>query len=82
MTKNRPSPTRDPLFFELSAELAHPAPAGTAGSVLTLFYHVVLVASLSTPAKILSRYALIGTAVCMFVCAALVAFAKVEYKRR
>ena len=72
----------DPLFFEMSADVAHPAPAGTAGSVLTFVYHVVLVISLSIPSRILENTALPITAAVMVVCAALVMLSTVTYKRR
>lgn len=72
----------DPLFFEMSADVAHPAPAGAAGSVLTFVYHVVLVISLSIPSRILKNTALPITAVVMAVSAVLVSFSKVSYKRR
>lgn len=72
----------DPLFFEMSADVAHPAPASTAGSILTFIYHVVLAAALLVPAALLQNWALLATAAVMVCSAVLVAVSKVQYARR
>jgi hypothetical protein len=71
----------DPLFFEISADVAYPAPAGTAGSILTFFYHVMLVISLSVPATFLNKWALLGTAMVMCCCFVLTSLTTVKYHR-
>jgi hypothetical protein len=74
----------DPLFFELSAEVSHPAgvPAGAAGGVLTFFYHVVLCGFLSTPPDILSRWTMVGMGALMAASAVLLIPLRVAYTRR
>ena len=72
----------DPLFFELSAEAAHPATAATAGGVLTLWYHLVLVAMLSVPAGTLQAAVPVAMAGCMLVSSAMMVPVRIRYTRR
>eukprot|EP00039_Didymoeca_costata_P022489 m.346798 g.346798 ORF g.346798 m.346798 type:complete len:453 (+) comp30398_c0_seq1:59-1417(+) len=72
----------DPLYFEMSADIAHPHPASTAGSILTLVYHVVLVISLSIPSGILAKWALTATAFVMLACTLLLTITQMKYPRR
>ena len=72
----------DPLFFELSAESAYPNTAGTAGGVLTFWYHCLLVCMLSVPASLLQEWAPTAMAVCMVVCFALMSGVSITYFRR
>ena len=71
----------DPLYFELVAEEAHPIPAGTAGGVLTFFYHALLCVCLTLPPALLTRWLLVLMAGCMVVSGALLGLAKISYKR-
>jgi MFS family permease len=74
----------DPLFFELSAEAVAPAgvPAGAAGGVLTLWYHVILCAFLSVPPSFLQSYTMVGMAGLMLLSAVLLVPVRVAYTRR
>lgn len=72
----------DPLFFELSAELTHPRPAGISGSVLTFFYHLLLVASLSVPSHILNKWTTTIMYSSMALCALLLLPIRPRYVRR
>lgn len=72
----------DPLFFELSAEVVFPQSAGTAGSILTFWYHITLVMSLSLPDKVLQNWALIGMGGVIVVCIILLSMSKIRYVRR
>ena len=71
----------DPLFFELSAELSHPAPAGTAGAVLTFWYHLALVAALSVPPAAMA-WSMVAMSAALGVAAALLLPVAVSYQRR
>jgi hypothetical protein len=71
----------DPLYFELVAEEAHPIPAGTAGGVLTFFYHALLCVCLTLPPALLTRWLLVLMAGCMVVSGVLLSMAKISYKR-
>lgn len=72
----------DPLFFELVAETAHPLPAGTAGSALTLFYHLILVVFLSIPPRILDSSTLAVMAGVMALCLLMVLPVSIAYVRQ
>ena len=74
----------DPLFFELVAESVSSkgVPAGTAGAVLTFFYHVVLVILLAVPPSTLATITLPGMAACLLIAALLMVPARVSYTRR
>lgn len=72
----------DPLFFEMAAETLFPQSAGTAGSILTFWYHVTLVVSLSVPAAVMMDSALMTMAGVTGVCVLLLALTRVEYVRR
>lgn len=74
----------DPLFFELVAESVSTAgvPAGTAGAVLTFFYHVVLVILLAVPPTTLATITLPGMAVCLVISALMMIPSRVTYMRR
>jgi hypothetical protein len=74
----------DPLFFELVAESVSSVgvPAGTAGAVLTFFYHVVLVILLAVPPSFLATITLPGMAAACFIGALLMVPARVVYNRR
>jgi hypothetical protein len=71
----------DPLYFELVAEEAYPIPAGTAGGVLTFFYHALLCVCLTMPPALLTRWLLVLMAVCMVVSGLLLGCANITYKR-
>ena len=71
----------DPLFFELSAEVAHPVPAGTSGGVLTLVYHLILVVCLSLPPGAMN-WSMVAMAAALLMSAAMLLPLKVEYVRR
>ena len=71
----------DPLYFELVAEEAHPIPAGTAGGVLTFFYHVLLCVSLALPPTLLQHWLLVLMAACLALAGVLLGFTSVTYKR-
>jgi hypothetical protein len=71
----------DPLFFELSAELVHPLPAGTSGGVLTFIYHAALVVCLSLPPGVMS-WSMVAMTVALVAAAALLAPVRVAYVRR
>jgi FLVCR family MFS transporter len=71
----------DPLYFELVAEEAHPIPAGTAGGVLTFFYHALLCVCLTLPPAFLTRWLLVLMAGCMVVSGGLLGLANISYKR-
>jgi hypothetical protein len=60
----------DPLYFEMVAAVAHPLPAGTAGGLLTLFYHFVLAVCLLVPPAVMA-WSMTAMAVCCVVSAAL-----------
>ena len=72
----------DPLFFELAAELTHPRAAGLGGSVLTFFYHLLLVASLSVPASALNKWTTTLMFASMGVCIFLLLPLRIRYVRR
>eukprot|EP00040_Diaphanoeca_grandis_P013427 m.67874 g.67874 ORF g.67874 m.67874 type:complete len:492 (+) comp23882_c0_seq2:60-1535(+) len=72
----------DPLYFELAAELLFPQSASTAGSILTFWYHITLVISLSMPAYIVSHYTLVAMPVTMATCLLLLMGTSVKYVRR
>lgn len=74
----------DPLFFELSAEAVYPAgvPAGTAGGVLTFWYHILLVATLSMPSDTLTRISMAGMGAVLAASALLMLAVRVQYTRR
>jgi hypothetical protein len=74
----------DPLFFEATAEAVaeRGVPEGTAGAVLTFFYHAVLCLILSVPPAALQAAALPGMAVCLFAAAVLLAPVNLAYTRR
>jgi len=74
----------DPLFFELAAESVAGAgvPAGTAGAVLTFFYHLVLVGLLGLPPAALAAFTLPGMALCLLLSALLLLPVRVAYTRR
>ena len=72
----------DPLFYELSAELTDPLPAGISGSVLTFFYHVLLVGSLSIPSTILNRWTTTIMYGAMGICSLLLLPIRINYVRR
>jgi len=72
----------DPLFFELSTELAHPVPPGTVGGLLTMYVHLVMIAFLAIPSGVLDSAAMLSCAVTMLVCGAMVASVRETYNRR
>lgn len=74
----------DPLFFELSAEAVadRGVSAGTAGSALTFWYHLVLCLLLSVPPAPLQAAAMPAMALCLLLSAALLLPVKVAYTRR
>jgi hypothetical protein len=72
----------DPLFFELAAELTHPRAAGLGGSVLTFFYHLLLVASLSVPSHILNKWTTTIMYASMGICLVLLLPLRIRYVRR
>jgi hypothetical protein len=74
----------DPLFFELVSESVSfvGVPAGTAGAVLTFFYHIVLVILLAVPPTTLATITLPGMAAACLIGALLMVPARVVYNRR
>jgi hypothetical protein len=74
----------DPLFFELAAESVAGAgvPAGTAGAVLTFFYHLVLVALLAVPPATLAFITMPGMALCLALSALMLLPVRITYTRR
>jgi hypothetical protein len=74
----------DPLFFELVSESVSSVgvPAGTAGAVLTFFYHIVLVILLAVPPTTLATITLPGMAAACLIGALLMVPARVVYNRR
>lgn len=72
----------DPLFFEMAAEAAYPAPAGDAGGALTLFYHGILAIFLALPPSDLQLGIFPGMAISMLISAALMVVVKGRYPRR
>jgi len=74
----------DPLFFELAAESVAGAgvPAGTAGAVLTFFYHLVLVGLLAVPPAALALITMPGMALCLALSALMLLPVRITYTRR
>lgn len=74
----------DPLFFELTAETVANSgvSAGTAGGVLTFWYHLILCCFLGIPSSILLVSAMPAMAVCLGIAAVLLMPVKVSYVRR
>ena len=52
----------DPLMFELSTELAFPVPSSTAGTLLTVFLHAVMILFLALPMAWLRAGAMLAMA--------------------
>ena len=76
----------DPLFFEMSTELAfvEKVPAGTAGGALTVWCHAVMIMFLTTGIlypQTLKNVMLMGMVVCMLLSAALIGLTKQNYDR-
>jgi hypothetical protein len=68
-------------YFELAAEEAHPIPAGTAGGVLTFFYHLIFVVTLGLPSALLIKWLQGLMAVCLVISGLLLACVRLTYKR-
>jgi hypothetical protein len=66
----------DPLYFEMVAAVAHPLPAGTAGGILTFFYHFVLAVCLLVPPGVM-EWSMTAMAICCVFSAALLLPARV-----
>ena len=71
----------DPLFFEAAAETASPHSAGTAGGILTFFYHIVLVCCLSLQPGVM-QWSMTAMAGCLVLSAALLVPVRITYARR
>ena len=71
----------DPLFFEAAAETAHPHAAGTAGGILTFFYHIVLVGCLSLSPGVM-QWSMTAMGVTLGTSALLLVPVRIRYNRR
>lgn len=72
----------DPLYFELAAEVGHPAAAGLVGGLICFVYHASVIGFLAMPPALLDRWAMTVMPAAMVLSGGILVAARVTYARR